>query len=185
MKVKNIKWYGLGEALDHAGLPYDKGCPQIGTLTKLANATQRSHAKFMRQIMLGFVVEAPLYWWTEFDTYKNGVSRMSNSTMHTLLSKKLDYDDFEIGCSLNFYDELFDRIEWVKKQDNYTDAEKLLVIKKILPSGYKYTSYITMNYEVLRNMYHDRISHRLPEWQVFLKAFEHIPYFDEFIVGTK
>ena len=40
MKVKNIKWYGLGEALDHAGLPYDKGWPQDETLVKLADAEQ-------------------------------------------------------------------------------------------------------------------------------------------------
>lgn len=45
------------------------------------------HSKFMRQIMVWVEITAPIYWWSEFDTYKVGVSRNSCSTMHTLISE--------------------------------------------------------------------------------------------------
>lgn len=44
------------------------------------------HSKFMRQIMVWVDITAPIYWWSEFDTYKVGVVRDSCSTMHTLIA---------------------------------------------------------------------------------------------------
>lgn len=43
------------------------------------------HAKFMRQIQVWVNITAPIYWWSEFDTYKVGVVRNSCSTMHKLI----------------------------------------------------------------------------------------------------
>ena len=200
MKVSNIHVYGLESALLNAGLPYEKGKPRIDTLIKLANSKSRSHSKFLRQIMIGFNVEAPAYWLTEFDTYRIGITRMSTSTMHTLLKKQLTYEDFGIKSNENFssdkstidtylasrIDLLIDSIELIKKYTHCAnDIEKLIAIKKILPMSFKYASYITMNYEVLRTMYNDRINHRLPEWQEFLNSFESILYFNEFIKGEE
>ena len=41
-------------------------------------------SKFMRQIFVSFDINAPLYWWKEFDTYKVGTVANSCSTMHKL-----------------------------------------------------------------------------------------------------
>lgn len=53
------------------------------------------HRKFMRQIFVSVDITAPMYWWSEFDTYK--VSTVSNSTskMHKLASTPITFDCFE------------------------------------------------------------------------------------------
>lgn len=196
MQVTNIKVYNLMEALEGAGMPFSKGKPLDSTLVNLANAKQRSNSKFLRQCLISFNITAPLYWLSEFDTYRIGVTRMSTSTMHTLLKQKLTIGDFEYEndvISMRLYSatkysiiKIIERIEEIKElHSDSSDTDLLIAIKKILPSSFKYTSHITMNYEVLRTMYHDRINHRLIEWKVFLDSFKDIPYFNEFIVGDK
>mgnify|MGYP003611636991 CR=1 FL=1 len=195
MNVENIKVYGLEEALANAGLPFSKGEPKEQTLIKLANSGQRSHAKFLRQIMIGFNITASGMFMKEFDTYKIGVTRMSTSTMHTLLKQPLDYDNFSFH---NIYNSEYDIpieeefkktldiiFEFNKKvlKSNKSNDVKLMLIKTVLPESFNYISYITMNYEVLRTMYNDRKNHRLPEWKMFLETFDSIPYFNEFIKG--
>jgi hypothetical protein len=39
-------------------------------------------------------INAPLYWWKEFDTYKVGTVANSCSTMHKIHSKEFTLDDF-------------------------------------------------------------------------------------------
>ena len=145
--------------------------------------------------MIGCNITASGMWFFEFDTYKVGVTRMSTSTMHTLLKKRLDYDDF---CFHNVYDEnyniemeleltnTFEKIFKLSREilnSQIDQNKKLMLIKTILPESFNYTSYVTLNYEVLRTMYHDRKNHRLPEWKMFLESFDSIPYFNEFIKG--
>lgn len=52
------------------------------------------HSKFMRMITVTFDITAPLYWWTEYDTYKVGTVRNSCSKMHKLLAKPFEMSDF-------------------------------------------------------------------------------------------
>lgn len=55
------------------------------------------HAKFMRQIFVSVDITAPLYWWSEADTYKVGTTANSTSTMHKIMSKPFTEDLFEMG----------------------------------------------------------------------------------------
>lgn len=53
------------------------------------------HRKFLRQIMVSVDITAPLYWWSEMDTYSVGVTKNSTSTMHKIMSKPFTPDLFE------------------------------------------------------------------------------------------
>ena len=53
------------------------------------------HRKFLRQIFVSVDITAPLYWWSEYDTYKVGTVANSTSTMHTIMSKEFTPDLFE------------------------------------------------------------------------------------------
>lgn len=53
-----------------------------------------SHRKFLRYITVTMDVTAPLYWWKEFDTYKISTVSNSCSTMHKLMAKPFELDDF-------------------------------------------------------------------------------------------
>lgn len=53
------------------------------------------HRKFLRQIFVSVDITAPLYWWSEFDTYKVGTVANSTSTMHKIMAKPFTPDLFE------------------------------------------------------------------------------------------
>lgn len=44
------------------------------------------------------------------------------------------------------------------------DERYFILLRQFLPSSFKYTSNITMNFETLFTMYNQRKTHRLPEW---------------------
>ena len=64
------------------------------TLTKELAAAGSDERKFMRMITVTADVVAPLYWWSEYDTYKVGTVRNSCSKMHKLLHKPFEMSDF-------------------------------------------------------------------------------------------
>lgn len=64
---------------------------------KLAGALANSgpdDGKFLRMIHVQLDVTAPLYWWSEADTYKVGTVANSCSKMHKLLHKPFEMSDF-------------------------------------------------------------------------------------------
>lgn len=58
-------------------------------------------------------------------------------------------------------------------------------ILQILPEGYNQKRTVTLNYEVLLNMYHARRNHRLDEWRTFCEVIETMPYFAEICLEEK
>ena len=50
--------------------------------------------KFMRMITVYADITAPLYWWSEYDTYKIGTVANSCSKMHKMLAKPFEMNDF-------------------------------------------------------------------------------------------
>ena len=52
------------------------------------------HRKYLRQIFVSMDITAPLYWWKEMDQYRINVTTNSCSTMHRLLSKPFEMEDF-------------------------------------------------------------------------------------------
>lgn len=49
-------------------------------------------------------------------------------------------------------------------------------IRALLPSGYNQRFTLSLNYEVLAHMYHDRKNHRLDEWREFCEWIKTLPY---------
>ena len=62
-------------------------------MQRLANAGT-DHRKFMRMMPVYVRITAPLYWWSEYDTYKVGTVANSCSKMHKLLAKPFEMSDF-------------------------------------------------------------------------------------------
>jgi hypothetical protein len=153
------------------------------------------HAKYRRMIPVFLTIDAPLYWWKEFDTYKVGTVANSCSTMHKIHAKEFTLDDFshEHLCNpaleflkhtltaLNFYRELY--------LDGSRHAEYAMTAKdvwwqmiQLLPTSYNQKRTVMLNYEVLVNIYHSRKNHKLDEWHVFCDWIKQLPY-SELITG--
>ena len=52
------------------------------------------HRKYLRQIFVSMDIVAPMYWWSEYDTYKVGTVANSTSKMHRLTAKPFEMSDF-------------------------------------------------------------------------------------------
>ena len=144
------------------------------------------HCKFLRQIQVWADFEMPLYWWSEFDTYKFN-TKNSCSTMHKLFNakKEIELDDFvyskEDINTLNF---IIKELNSLRKRYLETkDFNYVIRGKRLLPTSFKQKRTVNTNYAELINIYNQRKNHRLKEeWQdVFCKWCEELPYFKEFL----
>lgn len=149
------------------------------------------HAKFTRQIFITFDLTVPIYVWSEFDTYKIGVTRNSCSTMHKLGSRPLIKTDFEDEL---VSDEQLMLINSLQKE--YSETKNFEVVKQMkghLNSSFLQKATISMNYQVARNIYFQRRNHRLNEWNnkednpkfSITKFIESLPYSKELITIEK
>ena len=106
---------------------FDKiGKNDFDLMTRLRNAGT-DHRKFMRMIVVYADITAPLYWWSEYDTYKVGTVANSCSKMHKLLYKPFEMSDFSFDKLPGFKNEIKQfrpKIDneseiWKKFDDNY------------------------------------------------------------------
>ena len=158
-----------------------------------------SDRKFMRQIFVSVDITAPLYWWKEFDTYKVGTVANSTSTMHKLASTPITFDCFEMDDFENLrvydnepyntdtfvtdiWDDIIGYCETLRLRYNETkDKRYWKELIRILPEAWLQTRTVTLNYEVLRNIYFQRRYHKLTEWHRFCEWIESLPYGKELI----
>ena len=125
--------------------------------TKLAHQ-DGGHNKFLESIIVWLDVLAPRYWWQQFDTYRIGVTKQSESTMHTLMQQKNILDSkFEDGTSSHIIAVLRGLIQ-LKQFDQ---------VKKNLPESFMQRRIICLNYKSLRNIILQRYNHKLLQWQQF------------------
>ena len=158
------------------------------------------HRKFLRQIFVSVDITAPLYWWKEESTYKIGTTENSTSTMHKLASTPItidcfEIDDFEevginslshyINTTKDWWDCVIAVLEDLRQNYNRTkDKRYWKELIRLLPESWLQTRTVTMNYENLLNMYHQRKNHKLSEWHKFCHWIESLPYAKELIVGV-
>ena len=150
------------------------------------------HRKFLRMMIVYMDITAPLYWWKEFDTYKVGTVANSCSTMHRITAKPFEIDDFshdQISKDIqNNSDEyLIQVVRWLNNiRDRYLlkkDKQSWWDIIQLLPSSYNQTRTVMLNYEVLKNIYFARQSHKLDEWKYFCDYISTFPNANELIIS--
>ena len=154
------------------------------------------HRKFLRQIMVSVDITAPLYWWKEFDTYKVGTTANSTSTMHKLASKPITLDCFEMGdfeevnLSNGFSNTkyvwntfIIPVLEELREIYNITkDKRYWKELIRLLPESWLQTRTVTMSYENIRTMIHQRTNHKLIEWSKdFIKWVKTLPNSEELL----
>ena len=161
--------------------------PNDMDLAKRLIKAGNEHCKFLRQIQVWADFEMPLYWWSEFDTYKFN-TKNSCSTMHKLLNakKEIELSDFVYDESEeSAFKAIVDILNGYRKcYLSSKDYSYVIKAKRILPTSYKQKRTVNTNYAELRNIYFQRKNHRLKEeWQdVFCKWVESLPYAEELIL---
>ena len=118
------------------------------------------HNKFLESIVVWIDIEACRAFWSEFDTYRVGTTKQSESTMHTLSKRPPISADFEEGTSPEVIS-TFCHL-WARAKGDVT------TLKMNLPEGFLQRRLVCTNYKVLRNIIAQRTGHRLKFWQQFI-----------------
>lgn len=144
-------------------------------------AAGSDHRKFLRQVFVSMDITAPLYWWKEFDTYKVGTVANSTSTMHKLHAGPITIADFSTDrmtpASLGEFERYVSYLETVRQR--YVagkDRADWYDLIQLLPSSYNQMRTVSLNYEVLVNLYFARRNHKLDEWHTLCGAILELPY---------
>lgn len=177
--------------------PWEQTCEfvigknDLTLMKKLAKAGT-DHRKFVRMIVVYVDITAPRFWWEQFSTYRVGVVQNSCSTMHTIHKKEFTLDDFS-------HEHLFDDNDvmgaWKSSlnrtiADLNTARDLYLETKdkkywyqmiQLLPQSYNQKRTVTLNYEVLVNMYFARKDHKLDEWHTFCDWIKTLPYMKDIL----
>ncbi len=193
IRIDNLETYGFKSAMKGMRNPMNSWHLNDSTDDKIGNNDLKllqqltkagpDHRKVLRQMMISCDITAPLYWWKEWDTYKVGVTTNSQSTMHKLCSRPLTIHDFSFeDMNDNEFivsvvlDNLNTRIRDYKEGMKQNKGLWRTIIQ-LLPSAYNQTRTVTMNYEVIMNIYKQRRHHRLSEWQEWTSfMYNNLPY---------
>jgi len=170
MKIELLELTGIGIAMHGMRLSYGSSSDtplfhfihnEIGdqdrALSKRLTKEGTSASKFLRFIIAYLDITAPRYWWQQFDTYRFGVEKLSTSTMHTILRRKLTQENFQD----NIPDDILNIL------NDYIEKKEFKKVKNILPESFLQKRYVMASYQALMHMYLDRKNHKLEEWHIF------------------
>ena len=178
--------------------------PNDMDLAKRLIAGGPEHRKFLRQIFVNVDITAPLYWWKEMDKYQIGITTNSESTMHKLASTPITLDCFEIGDyepelvlaengDMKYTVSGFVHMEGIDYtliafleglRQKFVETKDMRYWKELvrwLPESWLQMRTTTMNYENVRSICHQRVGHKLTEWNQFIEWAHTLPYAQDLI----
>lgn len=158
MYVKLLAEQGYTQALLGLSLSYHQSPEVMPDVAARLDGQDGGHNKFLEAIQVWLDIQAPRYWWAQFDTYRAGVTKQSESTMHTLTQRLLTTADFE-----GFIPEAT-----IERLNALIAARDLEQLKRELPEAFLQRRIVSLNYKALRNIILQRFKHRLTEWQYFI-----------------
>ena len=182
MEINTLDIAGIPFAIHAMRNPYgswhksDSHCDAVGEkdkqLSQALSDRGPEHDKHLRMIVCWADIAAPRYWWNQFDTYRHGVEKISESTMHTIMNKPFTVDDFENGRTiwkndgtmkyLNVYRDYY--LEAKREDDKRVWWNRVIAL---LPQCYIQKRTVMMSYQAIRSMYQQREGHKLGEWAYF------------------
>jgi len=167
MKVTVMEEHGYESAKIGISLSYNTDIKEMDRVAKALAHKGSGHSKFLESIAVWLDVDAPRYWWQQFDTYRTGMTKQSESTMHTMTERNLTQDDFSHRMPIAHLDLL----------NLWIDQGKWDTVKWNLPESFLQRRIMCLNYKSLQHIIEQRISHRLVEWQSFIKqVLEQVDY---------
>ena len=181
--VRVLKESGFYEALFGLSLSFDVISPEVITgesnllsnekflkMQKIAQTLafkQGGHNKFLESMQVWLLIRGSLSFWKQFDTYRVGTTKQSESTMHTLKKRALTENDFtkETFCFANI--------------NNINDID---VLRDNLPSGFLECRVVNTNYKTLQNIIHQRKNHKSKKWNTFIEMLLKQVKFPQFLI---
>ena len=163
MFVQVIEEAGYFAAMAGLALSYNQDVGKMPTVADRLKFKGNGHNKFLESIVVWLNVDAPRYWWSQVDTYRAGITKQSESTMHTILRQPLTQENFEGKDILPSYLEYLNQLIVDKNFEKLKDA---------LPESFLQRRIICTNYKTLQTIKIQRESHKLKQWKYFLSTLQ-------------
>ena len=187
--VSHTHVYGLENSIRRAKFPMavDPNLLNSELTDGISGLAKSKPGEGHDQWLTGVIVQFDLTFsnkvWVEAERYHFFDFISSQSTMHRIA--RFDYD-------LSYVKYVDPRVIEIMKEklDVYNNAsedektERYLELLYTNPAGFLLTAGMTTNYRQLKTIYHQRKNHRLPEWRMFCRWIEKLPYSD-LITGDK
>jgi hypothetical protein len=210
LKIFNTQVYGLSESLKASAYPFSLNIKDNGEEgfyispaatekdlnrgSKLGNTLHGSgHDCFLKGITVQYDLQAPEFFWRQFDRYHFHDYVSSQSKMHCILKFDIakmcnQYVDKRVINVVNEY------IDAYNDYDDYVDAcikfntpkdlidTKEVLFQKIMsncPMGFELTARIASNYLQEKSIYYQRKSHKLEQWHYYCDWIKSLPMFEE------
>lgn len=207
MIVNNVKVYGLEESIKRAKYPMSTDINKLNSeLTKgiksLSNSGRgEGHDQWLTGVIVQFDLTLTVKAWTEAERYHFLDFVSSQSTMHRITKFNLDeaYIKYVDPRIVEIIKEKVANYNTLQDNSKYWTVERMtrdeideaheelknryLEILYSNPCGFKLTAGMTTNYRQLKTIYHQRKTHRLPEWREFCAWIETLPMFKELCLG--
>ena len=182
--MSDVKVYGLRESIKASKYPMavdvsqctDEITPRVRSLAACEPGT--GHDQFLTGIVVQFDLTFSIKAWVEAERYHFFDFVSSQSTMHRIdkLEPEEQCNEYVHIGTINIVKSLIDCYHENPTPENY------LRLLYNVPVGFRLTARMTTNYRQLKTIYHQRKTHRLPEWRDFCQRIEELPY-AELITG--
>ncbi len=158
IRVRVVEEHGYECGLLGLSLSYGRDAEQMEAVARRLRFKGDGHNKFLESIVVWLDVDAPRYFWQQYDTYRVGVTKQSESTMHTLTARPLVQADFAHpipDSHLCYLNRLIAKEAWEEA-------------KRILPESFLQRRIVCQSYLSLQRVIRQRRHHRLSEWSIFV-----------------
>ena len=190
MKIKKMSEAGFAEAMYGLSLSFKHPTADENWWNEerrkraysvaLTNASRGGgHNKFLEHMICWYSITATLEWWKQFDTYRVGISKQSESTMHTLNKDNLPAEAFD--CVPSDFDSSEDFNLYINYIKMIAKQEAIRTKSKSLPQSYLQEREIVVSYKTLQNIIQQRKNHRLPDWEYFVEQIMRTVIYPEFL----
>lgn len=159
MKIEILGEFGFEQAMEGLRLSYDGDLSRMPARAMVLSDMDDGHNKFLESMQIWIDIKAPRYFWVEFDTYRVGMTKQSQSTMHTLKKQPLIQADFEYPIPEDLLNMLNSKLQ--------DPTSSLTELKNILPEGFLQRRIVNCNYKVIRHIIKQRRKHKVPQWPQF------------------
>lgn len=169
MKVKILYEAGFPYAMRGLARSYNQNSTSMPEVAMKLSNKDKGHNKYLEFMKVWVDIEAPRFWWSEFDTYRVSVSKQSDSTVHTLMRQPLTQENFEYPI-------------WDKYLEHLNELIRIKApiakVKNALPDGFIQWRTVVFDYKAIRHIIMQRFDHKLPQWQVFCNAMKDLVHYD-------
>lgn len=187
MRIIKLSEHGYKEALLGLSLNYQKDVKDMPKVLNKLALKDGGHNKVLEFMQVYLDITAARYFWQEFDTYRIGVSKSSESTMHNLLDRDMTIEDLEMVChGTTLWSQARQVAAFNKTKNDLTSlpkAERINELKKLIPESYLQRRIVCLNYKALRDIIQQRRTHQLKEWRIFCAEILGLLEHPEFLGG--